>query len=459
MAKRFLDCDLNQPYLLPPALQDWLPEGHLARFIAEVTDQLDLTALYATYERQDGRGLAAYHPLMMTRLLLYGYAIGVRSSRALEKATHENVAFRYLSADQHPDHDTIADFRQRHLEALAALFAQALQLCRRAGLVKLGIVAIDGTKVKAQASQRKSMRMNSLRKEEQRLKEVVEELLGQAAQTDAEEEARWGKGKAPQALPAGLERAEQRLQRIQEARRCLEQEAQQALAAAEALPKRSNGRPRKGSPLQPNSESEKRKKAVQRARSAVAGETRHQNLTDPESRMMRDGASGQIVQAYNAQAAVEAQAQIILSCAVTQQVNDRQQLAPMTQAVQRALQAMPEHVVADAGYWNYSHLSDPIFSSTNLLVPPDASGNSNSSVSAHHPIVESMRNKLAAATGRALYAARQGIVEPVFAHIKEQRRFRRFSFRGLAKVQAEWSLVCLTHNLLKLYRSRVPVAA
>ena len=457
MAKRFIECSLDQPYLLPPSLQDWLPASHLARFVADVAEHLDLDHIYSAYERKDGRGLAAYHPLMMTRVLLYAYAIGVRSSRAIEKATHDDIAFRYLSGDQHPDHDTIANFRQQHLDALAALFAQALQLCRRAGLVKLGVLAIDGTKIKAQASDRKSMRMVTLCAEEKRLQDLVERLLCDAAATDAEEDARWGKGQPADPLPPELANVEERLKRIREAKQALQEEAEQQLAEAEAAyPKRTPGRPRKGEPrYDDNIDRERRKQAYRRAKRAVAGETRHYNFTDPDSRMMLDGATGHVVQAYNAQLAVDAEAQIIVSAHVTQQPLDKQQLVPMMAAATEALGCMPECVVADTGYWNYSHLSHEVFADSNLLVPPDGyKSTKNPSVRADQPLVQDMRAKLKTLVGRRLYAARQQVVEPVFAHIKEHRRFRRFSFRGLAQVAAEWAIVCLTHNLLKLYRSQ-----
>lgn len=456
MAKRFLECSLDQPYLLPPSIQDWLPEEHLARFIADVADQLDLSSIYAAYARKDGRGMAAYHPLMMTRVLLYAYAIGIRSSRAIEKATHDDVAFRYLSADQHPDHDTIANFRQQHLEALGKLFVQALQLCRRAGLVKLGRLAIDGTKVQAQASKRASMRLKTIREEEQRLETVVKELLERAAKTDAEEDARWGKGQQADPLPPGLDRAQERLRRLREAKQVLEKEAAEQLAEAEAAhPKRKPGpRPKEiVAPTEPAWQREKSKQALQRARRAANGQTRNYNFTDPDSRVMRDAASGTTIQAYNAQLAVDAENQIIVAAAITQQETDRQQLAPMAEAACSALDAMPENILADAGYWSYSQLLHPMFTDTNLVVPPDGYGSGgNRTLKASNPLVKTMRDKLATAAGRRLYAARQGIVEPVFAYIKQHRCFRRFSFRGLKKVRAEWSLICLTHNLLKLHR-------
>jgi transposase len=187
VSKRFRTCDLDQVFLLPPALQDWLPEEHLARFIADITDQLDLSEILAVYARKDGRGMAAYHPAMIVRMLLYGYCRGVVSSRKIERATHEDVAFRYLAADQHPDHDTIADFRQTHLQSLARLFTQALQLCDKAGLIKLGHVAIDGSKLKANASKHKAMSYQRMVEKEKQLQEEVDQLLAQGAAGEQED--------------------------------------------------------------------------------------------------------------------------------------------------------------------------------------------------------------------------------------------------------------------------------
>lgn len=233
MNKRFRTCALDQPYLLPPSLQDWLPERHLARFIAEVLDELDLGSIYAHYERKDGRGLAAYHPVMLTRVLLYAYCIGMTSSRRIEKATYEDLAIRFLAADQHPDHDTIAAFRQQHLHALAGLFLQALRLCQRARLVKLGNVALDGTKLQANASRDRSVSYGRLCEQEEQWKATVEGLLEQAQQTDRQEDERYGKGLSGDELPPELAHAESRLQKIREAKRALEQEAAQALEEAE----------------------------------------------------------------------------------------------------------------------------------------------------------------------------------------------------------------------------------
>jgi transposase len=227
MSFQFRACTLDQPLLLAPSLQQWLPEGHLARFIADVTEQLDLSAIYSAYDRQDGRGQAGYHPLLLTRLLLYGYCVGVASSRALERKTYEDVAFRYLAADQHPDHDTIANFRKQHLATLGELFVQALQLCQKAGLVKLGHVAIDGTKMQAHASKHKAMSYGRMGEAEQKLQAEVAALLRHAEEVDEAEERQYGKGQRGDELPPELARRESRLKKIREAKEALEAEAQQ----------------------------------------------------------------------------------------------------------------------------------------------------------------------------------------------------------------------------------------
>src|SRR3989454_1243917 len=234
MSKQFRDCHLDQLLLLPPSLQDWLPEGHLARFVAEVVEALDLSAIYATYEEGDGRRLAAYDPRMMVRLLLYGYCRGKASSWRIERATYDDVAFRYLAADQHPDHDTIADFRKEHLTGLSELFGQVLRLCQEAGLVKLGHVALDGTKVKANASKHKAMSYERMCAAEQQLEQEVAALLARAQAVDAEEDAQYGAGRRGDELPAELARRESRLAKIREAKAALEQEARARAAAGAA---------------------------------------------------------------------------------------------------------------------------------------------------------------------------------------------------------------------------------
>jgi transposase len=480
MSQRFRVCDLNQPLLLPPSLQDWLPERHLARFVSDVVDGLDLSAIYAAYNRKDGRGLAAYHPVMMVRLLLYGYCLGVASSRQIERRTHEDVAFRYLAADQHPDHDTIASFRQTHLQNLAGLFLQALRLCEKAGLVKLGHVAIDGTKLQANASKHKAMSYERMNEKEKALKAEVEKLLEEAARTDADEDAKYGKGKRGDELPAELARRESRLKKIAEAKAALEQEAREravaAKAAAEArLEERRKQEQERGQkiggrpPQVPDPEQAKPEPKAQR------------NFTDPDSRIMKDGATKSFLQGFNAQAAVDDTAQVIVGCAITQQANDKQQLAPMIQQVEQNLGRKPEKATADAGYFSVAAVTDPRVNGVELLVPPDRQKQEATTEgageltqepaklakeppSAEVPadaalaqaiVAEAMRQKLRSPEGRAVYKMRKAVVEPVFGQIKECRGFRRFLFRGLKKVEAEWQIICLTHNLLKLFRAGV----
>jgi transposase len=451
MSQGFRVCDLNQPLLLPPSLQDWLPEGHLARFVSDIVDGLNLSAIYAAYNRKDGRGLAAYHPLMMVRLLLYGYCVGVVSSRKIECRTHEDVAFRYLAADQHPDHDTIASFRQTHLQNLAGLFLQALRLCEKAGLVKLGHVAIDGTKLQANASKHKAMSYERMNEKEKALKAEVEKLLEEAARTDAEEDAKYGKGKRGDELPAELARRDSRLKKIAEAKAALEQEARERAVAEKAAVearlkerekqeeergKKIGGRP----PQVPDPEQAKPEPKAQR------------NFTDPDSRIMKDGATKSFVQGFNAQAAVDATAQVIVGCAITQEANDKRQLVPMLQQVEQNLGRKPEKATADSGYFSEAAVSDPKVNGVELLVPPDrqkqgvipeganevipegadevipepAEGPPSAEVStdaapAQASVADAMRQKLRSPEGNAVYKMRKAVVEPVFGQIKGSR--------------------------------------
>ena len=458
MSKQFRNCDLNQAYFLPPSLQDWLPEGHLARFVADVVETLDLSAIYAKYEEGDGRGLAAYDPRMMVRLLIYAYCQGVPGSRRIERATYEDVGFRYLAADQHPDHTTIADFRKEHLANLAQLFVQVLKLCQQAGLVKLGHVALDGTKVKANASKHKAMSYERMGKAEKELEEEVKALLAEAARIDAEEDGKYGKGKRGDELPEELARRESRLAKIREAKAALEEEAREAAKQKQAevearlrereKQEEERGRKLGGRPPQaPDPEQAQPEPKVQR------------NFTDPDSRIMKDGATKEFVQGYNAQAAVDSQAQVIVAASVTQEANDKKQLVPMLAEVAVMAGSKPEQATADAGYFSAQSVTDPKLEGIDLLVAPDRQKHGEEVRGATGPppveagVAERMREKLRTVEGRAVYKMRKAVVEPVFGQIKEARGFRKFLLRGLEKVQAEWKLICATHNLLKLFHS------
>ncbi len=466
--KNFRAFDLHQRLLLPPDLQDWLPEDHLARFVAEVVCELDLSQILAEYS--DGRGQAAYHPQMMCGLLIYGYCTGIVSSRRIERATYDEVAFRYLSGDQHPDHDTIAHFRERHLEALKGLFLQVLQLCEKAGLIHLGHVALDGTKVKANASKHKAMSYDRIAKREQELVKQIEDLIGKAKAIDASEDQQYGKGSAPTDLPKELARAQQRLATIREAKAALEREAQER-----AQQRKAEVEAQLAERAQRESETGKRmggsKPEVPDPQTAKPEATAQRNFTDPESRIMKDGASKGFEQAYNAQIVVDGANQIIVAQDLTTQANDARQLAPMLAQVGANLGRAPTAASADAGYYSDEQLTDPRLREIDLHVPPERQKHHRSppgdpppgsppAADATAPIPstaktrsEAMRQKLKTAAGHAIYRMRKAIVEPVFGQTKQARGFRRFSFRGKTKVTAEWSLICTTHNLLKLWRA------
>jgi transposase len=463
MSRIYLSYDPEQKLLLPPDLRDWLPEGHLALFISDMVDELDLSAIVGSYESGDGRGRPPYHPLMMVKLLVYGYCIGKVSSRKLEQATHEDVAFRVLACNQHPDHDSIAEFRKRHLGELAGLFMQVLKLCERAGLVKLGHVAIDGSKLRANASKHKAMSYQRMCEKEQQLVAEVKRLLKEAEEVDAAEDKRYGKGVRSDELPAELARRESRLRKIREAKASLEAEAkEQAKAAAAAVEAKLAERKQR--------EEETGKKTRGRAPQVVNVEEAkpeakaQRNFTDPESRIMKDSATGSFEQSYNAQIAVDGQAQIIVAATLTQAANDKQQLVPVLAEVKTNVGRLPEKVTADSGYFSTAAVTSEALSSVDLYVTPDRSKQTEelAELPAASPppfeldqdVIARMREKLKTEIGRATYKQRKMIVEPVFGQVKEVRGFRRFSFRGLQKNEAEWSLICLTHNLLKLFRGK-----
>ncbi len=440
--------------MMPPSLQDWVPEGHLARFIEELANQLDLNRIYADYE-EDGRGLSAYHPLLMVRLLIYGYATGRYSSRKLERASYEDVPTRYLVADQHPDHSKIAAFRTRHREALEGLFEQVLQLCVRAGLVKLGRVAIDGTKEKANASRFQSLSYEQMQEQEQRIREQVQAWMEEAGRVDAAEDEQYGKGVRGDELPAELATRQKRGEKIRELMADLEREAREKAEhkraeAEKRIEQRRQEEERRGrrfggrQPKCPDPETAQPKPTAQR------------NLVDPDSRIMKDKASNSFQQSYNAQVAVDGEHQIIVAAAVTQQEHDRQQLVPLLVQIQQQFGQTPKTVLADSGYWGPEGLSNPILEAVDLYLPPEGEDQvrqrgKSSRWARNRKLLDQLREKMNSETGREQYRARQGIVEPVFGQIKQARGFRQFLMRGLKKVTLEWKLVCTAHNVLKVF--------
>jgi len=454
MTTLFRPYSQDQRLLLPPDMREWLPDGDLALFISDVVEALDLSGIYRAYERSDGRGQAAYHPALMVKLLLYGYCTGVPSSRKIEHATYRDVAFRVLAGDQHPDHDSIAAFRQRHLAALADLFGQVLRLCQAAGLVKLGHVALDGTKIKANASKHKAMSYGRMEQTAARLAQEVRQLLDEAQRVDAAEDAEYGRGRRGDELPAELARRESRLAAIRAAKAALEAEARAqaerdaAAAQAKAAARAEREGSAKGRPVQiPDPE---------QARPAPDAQY---NFTDPDSRIMKDGATKAFAQAYNAQVVVDGHAQVIVACELTQAAADVGHLRPLLDQLEVNTGQRPGAVLADAGYFSEANLTGPHVHGIDMYVPPDRSTHTARSLPAppphapQSPVAIAMRAKLVTAAGRGLYALRKSLVEPVLGQIKEVRGFRRFALRGIGKVWGEWRLICLTHNLLKLYRT------
>jgi len=438
--------DPEQLLLLPPDMTQWLSADHLVYFVRDLVGQMDLSGIYQSYDGSQG-GFPPYHPEMMVSLLIYAYCVGVPSSRQIEKATHESVPFRVLTADQHPDHDTIAEFRRRHLKVLASLFVQVLVLCRKAGLVKLGHVSLDGTKVRANASKHKAMSYGRMQKAEVELEAEVQRLLKEADQTDEQEDRRYGKGRRGDEWPEELRFKASRLAKIREAKEALEREArEEAKRKQEEQEQRRRDRDPRGRP--PKVPTEQPDPKAQR------------NFTDPDSRIMKDGATKSFEQCYNCQAVVDGHCQIIVASEVTPEANDKRQLKPLLEKLKGNLHRKPKRVSADSGYYSDDNVSflrkqriDPYVATNRVKhtnkVLPVARGR----IPQAATLKERMARKLQTIKGRRLYGKRKGIVEPVFGQIKHVRRFRQFLLRGIAKVCSEWELICLGHNVLKLFRS------
>jgi transposase len=434
MAKSYRPYSPDQMFLLPPSLRDWLPENHLVYFVSDVVDQLDLSAIEAVYEKDD-RGQPPYHPRMMTKILVYAYCVGVFSSRKIQRRLIEDVAFRVLAAGNEPDFRTISDFRKIHLDALQGLFEQVLKLALTAGAIKLGRVALDGSKIKANASKHKAMSYKRMKEDERNLRAEVRQLLNQAKAADDEDDSRYGKDKSGDELPEELSRRESRLKKIREAKRVLEQRAREEAEQA-------------------NKSKEDEEKSSEKA---VPEEKAQYNFTDPESRIMK-GADG-FVQAYNGQIVVEAGSQLIVAEAVTQEANDKKQTIPMVEAIKEQAEQTPEELLADSGYCSDENLKCLEDTPIDVYI---ATGRKKHGEKAgpckRGPLpqgatrVDKMTRKLQGKAGAAVYAARKGIVEPVFGQIKQARGFRQFLMRGIRKVRAEWALVCATHNILKMYK-------
>ena len=453
--KTFRPYQPDQLLLLPPSIQEWLPEGHLARFVSEVVDELNLKAIEERYTEE--RGYPPYHPRMMVKVLVYGYCTGTYASRRLATRLIEDVAYRYVAAGNQPDFRTISDFRKEHGAALAGLFEQVLKLCRKAGLVKLGRVAIDGTKVKANASKHKAMSYGRMVEKEQELRREIAEMLARAEAMDREDDERYGPDCSGDELPEELRRREGRLKKIREAKAALEEEAkEQATQEAEAAKARTAERTR---------EEQRRGRRfggkpplVRDPEQAKPAPKAQRNFTDPDSRIQKtpDG----FIQGYTGVLAVDEEAQVIVSQHVTPSGPEVQELLPAVDRIRQVFRRKPKQVVADAGYWSESNVTGLARRGIDGYVargrvkhgeppPPSPRGR----IPANLSPAERMQRKLRTKAGSAVYARRKQIVEPVNGQIKQARGFRQFLRRGLERVGQEWALICTAHNLLKLRKA------
>jgi transposase len=438
MSKTFRPWDVAQRWLLPPSVQELVPAGHVAHFVREtVREELNLDAIFGAYREE--RGYPPYHPAMMVALLLYGYSRGVYSSRALARACEERLDFMAVTAMNRPDFRTIAEFRRRHLKALGDLFVQVLRLCRAAGLVKLGHVALDGTKIQANASKHKAMSYGRMRAAEKKLAAEVAGWFARAEAVDREEDRAHGADKRGDEMPDWVADKQARIERIRQAKAALEAEARQPPSGDDDGPGASSGMMKSGRP--------------QRAPDGGPPDRAQRNFTDPDSRLQP--VKGGVIQGYNAQVAVDAARQVIVSHRVATNAADYPALVPLVAAIRRDLRRNPAEASADAGFCNEANLAAlQRRRIAAYLAPgrarharPDPAGCRRTRKGSR---LAAMAAKLKRAGRRSRYRLRKQVVEPVFGQIKAARGFRQFSLRGLEKVRGEWALVCTVHNLLKL---------
>jgi transposase len=438
MAQNFLSCDRDQDFLMPPSVREWLPAGHLAWYLLDVVERLDLEAFYGEY-RADGSGRPAHDPGMVVALLLYAYAVGERSSRRIERRCVEDVAFRVIAANRAPDHCTISRFRKCHAERLAGLFVQVLAMCAKAGMVRVGTVAVDGTKLYANAGL-------SANRTYAKIREEVERILAEADEVDAAEDERFGDARGDE-LPAELADPVTRRARLERAKRELEAEQAALVAEHEAmLARRAEHRARTGRnpPGRPPGEGPGAQPPADAKR----------NITDPDSRIMHAG--GALAQAFNAQALV-GEGRVIIAADITTSPNDSNQLVAMLAAARENLEAIDHDekikcVLADGGYWNHDEIATAGQNAVVVIPTSDPHNKQRKLAPRQGPEADRINKILATRAGKRLYRRRAELVEPVFAHTKHTRAITRLSRRGHQAARAEWKLIAATHNLLKLFR-------
>jgi transposase len=440
MTTSYLPYNPDQQMLLPHALQDWLPEGHLAYFISDTVDSLDLSAFHARYAGGGSRN-QPFNPVMMVKVLVYGYATGVFSSRKLARKLHEDVALRMLAADNYPAHRTICDFRAFHLKELSDLFVQVVKLAKECGLVRLGTIGIDGTKIKANASRHKAMSYDRMQKAERELKEQIEALLAKAKAADVAE-----RNEPELHIPAEITRRQERLAVIRAARARLEDRQRQADVA----------RGRSDDDTPPEDPGTPTKKSRFKYKFGEPKPNAQENFTDPESRIMKR-AGGGFDYAYNAQNAVDETAHIIVAAELVNSAADSGQLAMVLAAVKRDVGDDPKQVLADAGYRSESMFEQLSDHPSELIVALGRTGKTEVTIdSKKRPLCAAMAEKFKSATTQAAYRKRKWISEPPNAWIKSVLGFRQMSMRGLAKAQAEWKLVCMALNLRRMAQMMYP---
>jgi transposase len=446
MNKHFRDYQPNQMFLLPLSLNDWLPKDHLVYFISDTVDHLDLSEIYDSYTEL--RGYPPYAPVMMVKVLLYAFSVGIRSSRKIERKLLEDIAFRLLSANQQPDYWTINEFRNRHLDALGKLFVQTVKLASEAGLVKLGHVAIDGTKIKANASKHSAMSYARMNEEEKRLKAIIDQYFREADAIDKEEDRLYGNKRGDE-LPEHLNTEAKRLKAIRAAKKALEEEAKKKAEDEAAEKKKKAEKDGKTYKPQKDPQSSKPKPKAQR------------NFTDPDSRIMLSSDKA-FIQAYNCQAAVDAESQIIVAADITNQAADSPHLMSMVNKIVETTGLMPTELSADAGYWNEENIEELMRKHIGVFIPPEKIRHSEwkqaTALKGRIPdnitLKDRMRRKLRTKRGKERYGLRMTSVEPVFGQIKECRNLRQFLLRGLEKIRSLWNLECAVHNLLKIFRAQ-----
>lgn len=447
--KTFRTYDLDQLLLLPPSMREWLPPDHLVYLVLDLVASLDLTEVYKAYDGEKG-GRPPYDPRMMVALLIYGYSTGVRSSRKLEKACYEQIPFRVLTGDQQPDHDTIANFRTRHLKFLEDLFVQSVRMCAEAGMTHLGHVACDGSKVKANASRHKAMSYGRMKKKEEQLRKEIEAILSDAAEQDRQEDDKFGKGKRGDELPEELRMRETRLKKIQEAKAALEQEAKET-AKAQRKARKENDRKLRAEGRKP-----RKKKPISNEPPPRA----QRNFTDPDARIMKSGSTKAFQYSYNAQIAVDGASQVIVATALSQAANDVNELQPLVKQIARNLDgARPKKLTADTGYFSEENVDFLEQEGIDAYIatkrsrhdeapPPPPRGRCRNGLTKK----ERMARKLSTKRGKEVYARRKAVAEPVFGQIKAPLGFTSFQLRGHAKARGEWNLISAVHNFLKMIR-------